>query len=191
MFFSDRDWENSQDWGKDERSNVQRDTWLKPVPERSVPQTGEKVPFQQDNNPKHTAKTTQELIWDKSLNILEWPSQSPDLNPSNISGETWKELCSNAPHPTWQSLRGSVEKNGIHSQIQECKACSVIPKKTGRCNRCQRCFNNGLSKGSEYLHTNVLFLFVFLNLFSLCHYGVLCTIDWWGKNDLIHFQIRL
>jgi hypothetical protein len=31
--------------------------------------------FQQDNDPKHTVKTTQELLQDKSLNVLEWPSQ--------------------------------------------------------------------------------------------------------------------
>ena len=35
MFFSGRDWENSQDWGKDERSKVQRDLWWKPAPEHS------------------------------------------------------------------------------------------------------------------------------------------------------------
>uniref|UniRef100_A0AAZ3R0A5 Tc1-like transposase DDE domain-containing protein n=1 Tax=Oncorhynchus tshawytscha TaxID=74940 RepID=A0AAZ3R0A5_ONCTS len=29
---------------------------------------------------KHTAKTTQKWLQDKSLNVLEWPSQSPDLN---------------------------------------------------------------------------------------------------------------
>ena len=46
---------------------------------------GRRFTFQLDNNPKHTVKTTQEWLRDKSLNVLEWPSQSPDLN---ISGET-------------------------------------------------------------------------------------------------------
>ena len=41
---------------------------------------GRRFPVQQDNNPKHTAKTTKEWLRDKSLNVLEWPSQSPYLN---------------------------------------------------------------------------------------------------------------
>ena len=37
--------------------------------------------FQQDNNPKHTAKISKEWLQNHSVNVLEWPSQSPDLNP--------------------------------------------------------------------------------------------------------------
>ena len=40
MFFRGREWETSQDRGKDEGSRVQRDP---PAPERSGPQTGPKV----------------------------------------------------------------------------------------------------------------------------------------------------
>ena len=44
-------------------------------------ETGAKVHLQQENDPKHTSKTTQEWLRDKSLNVLEWPSQIPDFNP--------------------------------------------------------------------------------------------------------------
>ena len=37
--------------------------------------------FQQDNDPKHTSKICQNYLKNQKINVLPWPSQSPDLNP--------------------------------------------------------------------------------------------------------------
>lgn len=40
--------------------------------------------FQMDNDPKHTAKLVTERLKDNKDNVLEWISQSPDLNQLKI-----------------------------------------------------------------------------------------------------------
>ena len=82
---------------------------------------------QQDNDPKHTAKPTQEGLRNNSVNVLEWPRQSPELNPI-------KHL--------WRDLKMAVQEleRICSEEWQEIPKSMHAKLVTRGCNCCQRCF---------------------------------------------------
>lgn len=51
--------------------------------------------LQQDNDPKHTSRVAKEFIAESEVHVIDWPSNSPDLNPIENM---------------WQVMKNNVEK---------------------------------------------------------------------------------
>lgn len=49
--------------------------------------------FQHDNDPKHTSRLVKGFLRESDVNVLDWPAQSPDLNPiENLWGHVQQQL---------------------------------------------------------------------------------------------------
>ena len=47
----------------------------------NIPKVGRGWRFQQDNSPIHTSQVTRRLFEARNIRVMDWPSNSPDLNP--------------------------------------------------------------------------------------------------------------
>ncbi|MCM0158344.1 transposase [Candidatus Nardonella dryophthoridicola] len=66
--------------------------------------------FQQDNDPKHTSRLVQEWFQENNVQVLQWPAQSPDLNPIENLWEEVERQIRTMTFPNKQTLIDKINE---------------------------------------------------------------------------------
>lgn len=87
--------------------------------------------FQADNDPKHTSKRAKKFLVDKKVNVMTWPSQSPDLNPiEHLWNDVDKVIKSRKPS-NLDRLYDVIEESWKNIPVDRC--VSLIESMPRRC----------------------------------------------------------
>ncbi len=75
--------------------------------------------FQQDLAPAHTAKSTKCWLNDHGVGVLDWPANSPDLDPIEKWGIVKRKMRSKRPKNA-DELKASVKETWVSIPPQQC-----------------------------------------------------------------------
>ncbi len=77
--------------------------------------------MQQDNDLKNTSKTTSEWLKKNKIKVLEWPNQSPDLNPIEMLWHDLKHSIHARKPSSVAELKQSCKEESDKNPPQRCK----------------------------------------------------------------------
>ena len=88
--------------------------------------------FQQDNDPKHTSRLAKDLFNQNRVNLMDWPPQSPDMNPIEHLWHALKQRLQTYPEPPkgihelWERIQDEWLKIPVETPVkilsQACRA---------------------------------------------------------------------
>ncbi len=86
--------------------------------------------FQQDLAPAHTAKSTNRWLNDHGVGVLDWPANSPDLNPiENLWGIVKRKMRNKRPKNA-DELKATVKETWASIPPQQChKLITSMPRR--------------------------------------------------------------
>ena len=96
---------------------------------------GNRWRFQQDNDPKHTSRLAKAFLQENMPEVMDWPSNSPDLNPTEnlwsiVKGNVERRMPKNQDElerfmiEEWRNIPESTLINLVGSMRRRCERIS-------------------------------------------------------------------